>query len=146
MKAVQKQAQKGFTMVELMVVSFILFLLASIAIPSYSDYVTRSKIPQATSGLATRRIQMEQYFQDNRTYVNAPACAADSSNNYVDFTCASTATTYTLTATGKADKSLDGFVYTVNESNLQTTTISGKAPSGWHNNANCWITKKDGSC
>lgn len=145
MKAVQKQAQKGFSLIEIMVVVAIIGILATIAVPSYSDYVTRSKIPQATSGLATRRIQMEQYFQDNRTYVNAPACAADSSNSYVDFTCASTPTTYTLTATGKS--TLNGFVYKINESNLQTTEIGAPAPSAWqHALTNCWITKKDGSC
>jgi len=36
-----------------------------------------------------------------------------------------------------------GFVYTINESNVKTSTIT---KPGWTGNANCWATRKDGSC
>ena len=58
-------AQKGFTLIELMIVVAIIGILASIAIPQYSDYVKRGKAAEATSNLATLRIKMEQCFQDN---------------------------------------------------------------------------------
>lgn len=50
--------QKGFTLIELMVV-----------IPAYQDYVTRGRIAEATSELASKRVLMEQWFQDSRSYV-----------------------------------------------------------------------------
>ncbi len=137
-----------------MVVVAIIGILAGIAIPNYSDYVTRSRVPNATSGLATKRTQMEQFFQDNHTFsdtvavppIVAPACVNDTTNAYFDFACDSlTATTYRVIATGKGP--MTGFTYTVNQSNVKTSAFSG-APAGWvpHTPDNCWVTSKGGAC
>lgn len=134
----------GFTLIELMIAIAVAGILAAVAIPSYNSYVMRGKIPEATSALATKRVQLEQYYQDNRTYVGAPACANDavSSRNFV-FSCsvAPTASTYTLQAQGVG--SMGGFAFTVNQANVRATT---SAPSGWTANGNCWITNKGGAC
>ena len=134
----------GFTLIELMVTVAIVAILAAIAVPSYQEYVTRGKIPDATSTLASKRVQMEQYFQDNHTYASAPACTSDSSTSkYFTFDCsvAGTATAYTLRATGSG--TMSGFVYTIDQDNKKVTT---GVPSGWTSNNSCWVTKKDGSC
>lgn len=138
----------GFSLIELMVVVAIIGILTSIAMPAYQDYVIRGKIPEATSGLATKRIHMEQFFQDNRTYAGSDVapfpCANDvASSRYFNFSCvaAPTATTYTLQAVGK--DSMAGFTYTVNQNNVKTTTTT---KPGWTGNASCWVTKKGGQC
>jgi type IV pilus assembly protein PilE len=133
--------QLGFTLIEVMIVVAIIAILAAVSMPAYNDYVVRGKIPEATSTLAIKRVQMEQFFQDNRTYVAAPACTADSTTSqFFDFSCGvQTATTYTLQGTGKA--SMLGFTYTINESNVKATTA---APAGWTANATCWVTKRGG--
>ena len=137
----------GFTLIELMIVVAVVAILASVALPSYSDYITRGKIPEATSALAAKRVQMEQWFQDNRTYVGAPLCAAidTTSSKYFDFSCNPNppgVSTFVLQAVGK--ESMSGFTYAVNQSDVKTSTITA---SGWTgSSANCWITKKDGSC
>lgn len=133
--------QNGFTLIELMVVVVIIGILASVAVPAYSDYVTRGKIAEATSNLATKRVMLEQFYQDNRTYVGAAACNNDTSNKYFNFSCTvQTAAAYTLQASGKANTTLSGFTYTVDQNNTKTSTTS------WGNSANCWVNKKDGSC
>lgn len=142
--------QNGFTLIEVMVVVVIIAILAAIAVPQYSDYVTRSKIADAVSGLSDSRVRAEQYFQDNRTYVGACVTGANSAGDILandtsnfQFRCsaAPTATTYSLSATGIG--SMNGFVYTVDQSNARQTT---NALSGWATSGTCWVLKKDGSC
>lgn len=134
----------GFTLIELMVVVVIVAILATVALPAYTDYIVRGKVPDATSRLSVLQVQMEQFFQDNRTYVNAPACANDiTSSKYFDFSCTAgtSATAFTLQAVGK--DSMAGFTYTVNQAGAKATTA---APSGWTTSATCWMTKKGGTC
>jgi type IV pilus assembly protein PilE len=135
--------QQGFSLVELMIVVVIVGILATVAMPSYQDYVTRGKIPDATSNLATKRVQQEQFFQDNQTYVNGTGCVADTTTSqYFNFSCAGvTATTYTLSAVGKA--TMAGFTFTLDQSNNKATT---GVPAGWTANATCWVTAKGGTC
>lgn len=137
--------QKGFTLVELMIVVVIVGILASVAMPAYNDYVTRGKLVEGTSALSDGRVKMEQYFQDNRTYVGGPAPA-----NTTNFTyAASNLSTATYTITGTGIGSLAGFSYTIDETNTKRTT---NAPAGWATAtmpgtpATCWIRNKGGTC
>ena len=138
---------RGFTLVELLVVVAVIGILAAIAVPQYSDHVMRSKIAEATATLSEHRVRMEQYFQDNRTYVGA--CAAGTvaptpTGRYFTYACSNlAATTYTVTATGVASQGMNGFVYTINQANARATT---GVPTGWATNTNCWVTKKGGVC
>ena len=135
---------RGFTLIELMVVVAIIAILSAIALPSYSDYIVRGKITEAVAGLSDIRVRMEQYFQDNRSYVSAgTACGAALPGNTSNFTfaCSGAADTYTATATGAG--SMNGFVYTVDQSNARQTT---GVISGWAISTTCWVLKRDGSC
>lgn len=149
----------GFTLIELMIVIAIIAALAGIAVPAYNDYIIRSRITHALSGLSTKHTQMEQCFQDNRTYfqaagadpvaqpeISCAACTNDTTSSpHFHFTCAATANAYTLTATGQGK--MAPFVYTVTQANARATTITG-GPSGWaaHSPNNCWVVGKEGAC
>lgn len=136
--------QTGFTLIEALIVVVIIGVLVTVALPGYNDYLTRGRIPDATSNLAVKRVQIEQYFLDNRTYVGAPACNLDStiSPKFFDFSCSAVdATSYTLQAVGKGP--MTGFTYTINQSNSKATPL---APSGWTSSANCWVVRRTGDC
>jgi len=139
---------QGFTLIELMIVVAIVGILAAIALPYYGDYVIRGKIPEATSALAAKRVQMEQYFLDNRTYVGGAACTADAiTSKYFTFSCpaAATATTYSIQADGTG--SMAGFTYTIDESNVKTSNIVAPANANWiAASLSCWITNSGGLC
>jgi type IV pilus assembly protein PilE len=140
------KTQNGFSLIELMVVVVIIGILAAIAIPIYSDYVIRSRFVDATTGLANRRVQMEQYFQDFRTYVNAPACA-DGGSQFYTFSCpVATLTTFTLQAEGRDPGAMAGFTFTVDQTGARATVVSAdRITNGWAA-AGCWIRSKRGEC
>jgi type IV pilus assembly protein PilE len=151
------QKRCGFTLIELMITVAVIATLAAVALPSYVNYVMRGKIIEATTNLGDLRVKMEQFFQDNRTYVGGP-CTQPTTGpgaftpKYFTFSCpaAPTATTYTIQAVGGVtggDQSLAGFTYTINQDNTKTTTIAAPANTAkWGTgNTGCWIVKPN-SC
>ncbi|MGA9855336.1 MAG: pilin [Gammaproteobacteria bacterium] len=59
------KAQKGFTLIELMIVIAIIGILAAIAIPQYQDYVTRSKVTEGLNLAAAAKTAVAETFQAN---------------------------------------------------------------------------------
>jgi type IV pilus assembly protein PilE len=146
--ACRSRAERGFTMIELMMTVAVIAILAAVALPNYTEYIQRSKIIEATNKLAEHRVRMEQYFQDNRTYAGAgTACGvADppfaSGKDAFKVACTgASATAYTVTATGQG--TMSGFVFTIDQSNARKTT---SVPAKWTTNDTCWVLRKSGAC
>lgn len=128
--------QQGFTLIELMIVVAIIGLLASIALPAYTDYVKKGKAAEAPATLADLRVKMEQYYQDNRTYAGGP-CETAAATAYFTYACAPDETTYTITATGIGDMST--FSFSVDQNNTKASTYDGVSGA-------CWLTGKGAAC
>jgi Tfp pilus assembly protein PilE len=62
-------------LIEVLIVIAIVSILAAIAMPSYTAYLQRSKVPAGLDALQSYFTRMEQRFQDAGTYANASACA-----------------------------------------------------------------------
>jgi type IV pilus assembly protein PilE len=142
------QAQGGFTLIELLVVVAIVAILAAIALPNYAEYVTRSKIIEATTALSDARQRTEQQFLDTRTYANCAQAATDAGKQVKAFTISCPGpgvATYTLQADGVASEGMTGFQYQIDNTGAKTTS---SVPSGWSQPSpnNCWAVRKSGDC
>ena len=143
---------QGFTLIELMITVAIVGILAAVALPSYSDYIRRGQIQEAFGALSDYRAKMEQYYQDNRNYGSAAACASDPTastwsglppTEYFSFSCITNTTggdtlqqSYTLTATGRAGRAIN-HIYTINQSgDRRTTEFKGVVVT-----AQCWLSR-----
>ena len=108
----------------------------------------RGKLTQAYSTLAGMGVNLQQYYQDNRTFVNScggsglaalPAATTD-----FTFACPSlTATSFSATAAGNAGSTAAGFTFTLDQTGKQATAA---VPTGWTANSSCWVRSKSGSC
>ena len=113
--------QRGFTLVELMVVIVIVALMAGIAVPLYVNYIKDARRSEAAGGLAAVATAQQTYYQRNNTYAAALASLnVDLTDLAANWTFANPTVTvgpplnFTCVATGKAATPYAGLTVTMN--------------------------------
>jgi prepilin-type N-terminal cleavage/methylation domain-containing protein len=150
-------AQRAFTLIEVMIVVAIVAILSAIAIPAYRDYVLRGKLLDGSSGLSAFRVDMERYFQDNRTYLPTsspafvPPCDASvpvaqrTVGTFVITCSVISATYYTLSAAGSG--TTNGFTFTLTQQGIRGTDTVPSTDTSWGTApATCWLLKRGQTC
>jgi type IV pilus assembly protein PilE len=138
-----KKALRGFTLIEVMITVAILAIMASIAIPTYNQYVRKSRRADAKVALEQTAQRLERCFVDNNTFVYdaaaAPGCPQNftTSDGYYTVSIAATTTTYSISAqpTTKGGQNNDTLCYLFTLSGNGSKTSKDK--SGTPNN-DCW--------
>ncbi|ATI04092.1 MULTISPECIES: prepilin-type N-terminal cleavage/methylation domain-containing protein [Cycloclasticus] len=67
LQTIKHNAQKGFTLIELMIVVAIIGILAALAIPAYQDYTIKSRVGEGASLSGAFKTAIEIYWSENGT-------------------------------------------------------------------------------
>jgi type IV pilus assembly protein PilE len=132
--------QRGFSLIELMAAVAIIGILSAIALPAYSSYVQRTRLAEAFTALAGVQPAAEQFWDNNHTFVGLDL---PTSSNFTYSLSNATASTYTVTATGKTGTTVADFAFTIDQSGSRVTT---RVPTGWTSSSSCWVDRKSGTC
>lgn len=124
-----KAIQKGFTLIELMIVIAIVGILAAVALPAYQDYTARAQMSEALTLAEGQKAAVVEYYSDNGTFPANNTSAGIAASNTITGKYVATvsvsgnASTATITSTMKSSG-------VNNDIKGKTLTLEGKQNSG----------------
>lgn len=140
------RAQRGFTLLELMITVVIVAILASVALPTYQEQIRKTRRADARQELMRFATAQERFYTNCNRYATAlsgaqSSCSGlgagtatvDSANGYYAISLAGDGSTYTLTATPQKGQEKD-----TKCGNLSLTDAGVKGATGTLGAAECW--------
>jgi type IV pilus assembly protein PilA len=153
-----KTMQKGFTLIELMIVVAIIGILAAVALPAYQDYTIRAKMSEVILGMSACRTSITEVFQSGPNTEPGPngwGCEISASQATKYVAAISTSAEGVVTATVRGiSSSVDGSVVTLIPMSTSAvvanfTTGNSQSLFGWicgGTNTNVILKYLPGSC
>jgi type IV pilus assembly protein PilE len=142
--------QRGFSLIEVMVVLVILAIIAAIGYPSYTEYVNRGKRAEGKSALMRAAQQMERFYSLNNCYPSNTANCGNAGSSSAALTAvnmktysgeSSTSSAYNISVTANAQDFTLTATPTFSDAkcgNLTLTQTGAKNKTGTESVQNCW--------
>ena len=131
--------QKGFTLIEVLIVVVILGIIAAIAIPSYTSFMNKTRRVDAITILSELAGEQQRFLSENNRYATSSVDLGYTANPVLSeeghYTVSfenPTATSYILTATPVADGAQ------ANDTECGAFTLNSGGVKGSNNGADCW--------
>ncbi|MBW8369347.1 MAG: pilin [Arenimonas sp.] len=80
----KKSIQKGFTLIELMIVVAIIAILAAIALPAYQDYVARAQVAEAMGLASGAKTAVAEFYADRGAFPASNVAAGIATNTLIN--------------------------------------------------------------
>lgn len=113
-RSIARSMQKGFTLIELMIVVAIIGILAAVALPAYQDYTVRAKVSEAMLAIDGCKSSMQEFIESNSAFpanINAAGCS-NNVTKYVSALAVGAAGQISATVAG-TNSAADGVVLTL---------------------------------
>jgi len=131
LQTIKQNAQKGFTLIELMIVIAIIGILAAVALPAYQDYTNRAKASEIILAASAAKTCATEVYQSNGSFASAATCATGFVATQYTSTLAVT-NTGVITAAGTISGTATSVVMTPATSSLAITSWAcAGSPQNW---------------